>query len=117
MIEDYVAKNKEKLILKPKFDLPKFALVDDIQIKAIEERWLLPPARSSTAQLVFPMNAVVIFEVSAVGFNADRARALVYVGHDCGGMCGGGTYHLLVKKEGHWQNDREYRGGGCGWAA
>ena len=52
----------------------------------------------------------VIFEVSAVGFSGDRTRALVYVGHHCGSLCGGGGYHLLVKRDGKWQIDREYRG-------
>lgn len=122
LIEDYVAKNKNKLILKPKFDLPKFALVDDVVTKAIQERRIRSASGVSAnsgdaAKLVFPLNAVVIFDVSAVGFNADRTRALVYVGHNCGGLCGGGTYHLLVKKDGHWQIDRWYRGGGCVWAS
>jgi len=35
----------------------------------------------------------------------------------CGGLCGGGKYHLLVKNDGKWQGDREYRGGSCGWAS
>src|SRR5439155_26124159 len=41
-------------------------------------------------------------EMSAVGFNADRTYAIVYMGHSCGGLCGGGTYHFLQKKDGKW---------------
>jgi hypothetical protein len=71
---------------KRKFDLPQYALVDF--------------GRASAGS--------VVFEVSAVGFNNGRTRALVYTGHHCGNLCGGGQYHLLVKKEGKWQIDREY---------
>ena len=116
LIEDYVAKNKKKLILKRKFDLPQFALIGLTETKAIQERWQ-PRAASSNSGDAFPLNATVIFQVSAVGFNSDRTRALVYVGHNCGGLCGGGRYHLLVKKDGQWQVDRGYRGGSCGWAS
>jgi len=116
LIEDYIAKNKKRLILKRKVDLPQFALVGPVETKAIVDRWLLSTA-SSGEVLLFPFNATVIFQVSAVGFNSDRTRALVYVGHSCGGLCGGGTYHLLIKKEGKWQVDREYRGRGCTWVS
>jgi hypothetical protein len=119
LIEDYVAKNKKRHLLKRKFDLPQYALVGPTETKAIQERWQ-PRAASNTlnsGDAAFPLDATVIFQVSAVGFNADRTRALVYVGHGCGGLCGGGTYHLMVKKDGKWQGDREYRGGGCGWAS
>jgi hypothetical protein len=100
--------------------LPQFALVGPTETKAIQERWQ-PRAASSpssnSADVSFPLDATVIFQVSAVGFNADGKRALVYVGHGCGGLCGGGTYHLLVKKDGKWQVDRGYRGASCMWAS
>jgi hypothetical protein len=120
LIEDYVTKNMKKLMLKRKFDLPTFALIGPVETKAIQERWQ-PRAASSpssnSADVSFPLDATVIFQISAVGFNADRNRALVYVGHNCGGLCGGGTYHLLVKKDGKWQVDRGYRGASCMWAS
>ena len=53
-------------------------------------------------------------DISAVGFNAEKTQALVYTGHSCGALCGGGTYHLLEKKGGKWQ---EVRGLGCSWAS
>jgi hypothetical protein len=95
LIEDYLAKNQMKRTLERKFDLTQYALVDS--------------GRTSTGSLVF--------EVSAVGFNNDGTRALVYVGHNCGDLCGGGRYHILVKKEGKWQTDREYHGLSCVWAS
>src|SRR2546423_35512 len=39
-------------------------------------------------------------EVSAVGFNKDKTVAIVYVAHSCGGLCGGGSFHVLEKEEG-----------------
>jgi hypothetical protein len=109
LIEDYAAKNKKKLALERKFDLPEYALVGPAEIKPIQMR--------SRVADGFPFNASVIFHVSAVGFNRDATRALVYVGHDCGSLCGGGQYHLLVKKDGQWQLDREYRGMSCAWGS
>jgi hypothetical protein len=95
VIEDYVAKNKKRLLLERKFDLPEYALVGPEEIKAIQQR--------SRVADGFPFNASVIFHVSSVGFNRDGTRALVYVGHNCGSLCGGGRYHLVMKKDGKWQ--------------
>jgi hypothetical protein len=33
--------------------------------------------------------------VSAVGFDAAKKRAMVYMAHSCGLLCGGGMHHLL----------------------
>ena len=94
VIDQFVTRNKEKLSLKRSFDLPAYNLI-------------------SPRDKVLP-----IFEVSAVGFNNEHTRALVYVGHICGGLCGGGTYHLMVKINGKWEPDREFRGGPfCLWAS
>ena len=40
--------------------------------------------------------------MSAVGFDAAKTRALVYLGHACGWLCGGGTFHFLEKEDGRW---------------
>jgi hypothetical protein len=94
VIEQFEVRNQQKLSLKRSFDLPAYNLV-------------------SPQDKVLP-----IFEVSAVGFNNEHTRALVYVGHHCGNLCGGGTYHLLVKMNGKWEPDREFRGGpSCIWAS
>ena len=109
LIDDYAAKNKKKLTLERNFDLPQYALVGPTDVKAIQQR--------SRVAAGFPFNSFVIFHVSAVGFNRDGTRGLVYVGHHCGNLCGGGTYHFLVKKDGRWQVDREYGGKSCFWAS
>jgi hypothetical protein len=99
LIDDYMTKNNRAHTLGRNFDLPQYTLVDF---------WR---ASGSTSAIS------VLFGVSAVGFNKERTRALVYVGHHCGSLCGGGGYHLLVKKDGRWQVDREFRGMSCLWVS
>ena len=54
--------------------------------------------------------------MSAVGFNADKTIAIVYMGHSCGGLCGGGTYHFLRKAEGKW-SEFQWPGSSCMWVS
>jgi hypothetical protein len=42
-------------------------------------------------------------QLSAVGFNEDRSRAAVYVGHHCGGLCGGGRIYFVERRGERWQ--------------
>jgi len=94
VIEQFETLNRRRFLLRRSFDLVAYNLV-------------------SREDKVRP-----IFEVSAAGFNKERTRALVYVGHHCGNLCGGGTYHLMAKKNGKWEPDREFRGGPmCLWAS
>ena len=53
-------------------------------------------------------------ELSAVGFNADKTVAVVYMGHHCGGLCGGGGFHVLQKKDGKWA-PLTWKGSSCSW--
>jgi hypothetical protein len=108
-IDDYVAKDKRKLVLERKFDLLQYALMGTLEISTIR--------RQSPSASGLPFNSSVIFDVSAVGFNQDGSRGLVYVGHHCGSLCGGGQYHLLVKKDGRWQVEREHHGPSCLWGS
>jgi hypothetical protein len=55
-------------------------------------------------------------EVSAVGFNNDKTVAVVYMGHHCGSLCGGGGFHVLEKKDGKWVL-LDWKGSSCAWAA
>jgi hypothetical protein len=43
---------------------------------------------------------------SAIGFNADRTRAMLHSGHMCGGLCGGGGFNFLEKVDGRWTRTR-----------
>ncbi|MFN8579370.1 MAG: hypothetical protein U0163_00125 [Gemmatimonadaceae bacterium] len=42
-------------------------------------------------------------QLSAVGFDALRRRAMVYVAHHCGGLCGGGMHHLFERDGAIWR--------------
>ena len=42
-------------------------------------------------------------QFSVVGFDAARQRAMVYVAHHCGGLCGGGVHHLLERDGDKWR--------------
>jgi hypothetical protein len=59
-------------------------------------------------------NSGGIFALSAVGFNADKTVAIVYMGHHCGGLCGGGGYHILQKRSGKWE-PLKWKGSSCSW--
>ena len=54
--------------------------------------------------------------VSAVGFNADKTVAVVYISHSCGMLCGEGGFEVLQKKEGKWV-ELKWRGSSCSWAS
>jgi hypothetical protein len=55
-------------------------------------------------------------ELSAVGFNAVKTVAVVYIGHHCGSPCGGGEFHVLQKRDGRWQH-LKWNGYSCQWAS
>jgi hypothetical protein len=54
--------------------------------------------------------------LSPVAFNAGKTIAVVYMGHSCGSLCGGGTFYVLEKKDSIWRNMR-WRGTSCAWAS
>jgi hypothetical protein len=41
--------------------------------------------------------------MSAVGFNKEKTRAIVYTGSSCGDLCGSWSFHLLEKIDGNWK--------------
>ena len=54
-------------------------------------------------------------ELSAVGFDDAKQRAMVYVAHYCGMLCGGGRNHLLRKVDGEWREVESSEIAGCQW--
>jgi hypothetical protein len=50
------------------------------------------------------------FVLSAVGFNADKTIAAVWIYYDCGGLCGSGRLAVLRKAEGVWKETKEDQG-------
>jgi hypothetical protein len=55
-----------------------------------------------------------IIQLSAVGFNRERTKAMLYLGHSCGWLCGGGGYSLVQKKDGKWVR-AIVKGVSCAW--
>jgi len=54
---------------------------------------------------------------SAVGFDSTKRRAMVYLAHSCGGLCGGGMHHLLEKVDGAWREAKPEGLMNCAWAS
>ena|SRR5579875_1102922 len=55
-------------------------------------------------------------ELSAVGFNADKTVAVVYAGHHCGGLCGGGGFWVFQRIDAKWK-PLKWSGSSCAWAS
>jgi hypothetical protein len=102
MIDDYAFENKKTLVLQRRFRLSAYTLVG-------RGAWATTQsiARDPTRSVQETTFAVL----SAVGFNRDRTRALLCLWANNSGTC-----YFMASKEGTWQIDRSWRGGGCGWA-
>jgi hypothetical protein len=48
-----------------------------------------------------------IMTLSRVGFSADGTQALFYFSNRCGGLCGGGSYVVMEKRDSHWVIGKE----------
>ena len=48
-------------------------------------------------------NSFGVFSLSAVGYNARRDHAVVYVNHSCGGLCGNGWIVALRRTANGWR--------------
>jgi hypothetical protein len=56
-------------------------------------------------------------QLSAVGFNPTKTRAMVYMAHSCGGLCGEGMHYLLERVEGVWREAKIPGITQCTWAS
>lgn len=50
-----------------------------------------------------------IWHLSPVGYNTKGTEALVYVAHNCGGLCGSGDLLVFAKENGRWAVKTEVR--------
>ena len=112
MIASYKAANKTPKVLEDKFDIPiKYELLSSTVLRAMFdakgiEGW-------KTFYEKYPGSGGIVL-LSAVGFSSDGSLAMVYMGHSCGGLCGGGTTHILRKIDGKWT---EAGKSSCAWAS
>jgi hypothetical protein len=113
LLEDFDRKNKAQMLISRKipihvpYDLVPWDELTDISPKNARD----PSAFWREFYKRYP-NSLGYTSLSAVGFNADKTRALVYVAYRCGGTCGSGGYVFLKKQNGQWAGKNVP---GCGW--
>lgn len=112
VIESYRKENETRWLLQPKFvesvpyQLVSEASIDDLFDKGVDGGW-------KAFYKKYPGTGGFM-TMSAVGYNADRTLAIVYVGNSCGGLCGAGSYRVLRKTDGKWAEIR-WNGMICTW--
>jgi len=112
-ISDYVRQNQKTWLLQKNIRIEKpYEMIRADQIKAIFEQGI----EGWNAFYEKHPDSGGWIELSAVGFNADKTVAVVYMGHSCGGRCGGGQFHVLQKKDGKWL-PLKWNGTSCNWVS
>ena len=110
-IANYVKLNERKWLLQP---MLSFATPYQF-LETLRFDGLISQGRYDEYYRQYPESGGLI-EFSAVGFNMDKTVAVVYMGHSCGPLCGGGSFHVLEKIEGNWK-EFEWTGSSCARAA
>ncbi|HKC62384.1 MAG TPA: hypothetical protein VKB86_02045 [Pyrinomonadaceae bacterium] len=101
-LKDYEAKNKEPQRLIGSFDLK----VDYVLLNKKDfDAFFKGNSYWKDYYRKYP-NSPGYITLSKVGFDPDMKHALVYVGIDCGGLCGDGSYRLLTKEDGVWKETK-----------
>lgn len=110
-ISDYVRSNAKPSLLQPgiKVEVPyRLIMADELKSAIQTAGWEGFYQR-------YPDSGGWM-ELSAVGFNVNKTVAVVYMGHHCGALCGGGGFHVLEKKDGKWVA-LDWKGSSCAWAS
>lgn len=91
MLDDFIAKNRERVPLsgRLRLDVPHVLLNDS------------PTPRDLPAK--------AIFALSKVAFDEKKNLALVYLVVDCGNRCGHGNFMLLRRQGQRWEVADEYQ--------
>jgi hypothetical protein len=114
VLKAYKEANKQTWLLQRKFDLAiEYELVPRETIVALFKGKGVEGWKGFYDK--YP-NSGGTTHMSAVGFNGDKTLALVYMGHSCGGLCGGGSYHLLQRAGDKWV-ETQWKGTSCSWAS
>jgi len=99
-IADYEKENQKEWLLQKQFEISKpYELVSKEEITTAFNEGVGLGWRTFNTRHPDSHGWV---ELSAVGFDSSKTVAIVYVGHHCGGLCGGGTFHVLQKIDGKW---------------
>jgi hypothetical protein len=95
---DFRDKNKQNWRLTKKLNLKFSYKLRDLAKK----HQPLAPTQNAK-DLPPPLFDQPVYQVSAVGFDASRTRAIAYVAAVCGPDCASSGYHLLVKEKEGWK--------------
>ena len=97
-VADYNRVNQKTWLLQRKFQLEKpYEIVNSDTIKVLADGWNWEGFYKR-----YPRSGGIL-QVSAVGFNKDKTRAIVYSGASCGSLCGSWSFHLLEKMDSGWK--------------
>lgn len=109
-IASFKAANKRRWLLERQFELDRpYELVSSNSIAATFKE-----AEQNRAESAPPLadgwkafyqrypGSGGFITLSAVGFNKDKTRAVVYSGASCGSLCGAWSFHLFKKVHGKW---------------
>ena len=108
-INNYVKVNEKPWLLQPRLILEtahRFVSTEELERAIGQAQW-------DRFREQYPDSKGWV-DLSAVGFSPDKTVAVVYVGHHCGQLCGGGNFHVLEKREGKWV-PLEWKGDTCSW--
>jgi hypothetical protein len=112
-IANYVQQNQHAWLLQSRLKIEKpYVLLSPEGIKSTFDR---SPGGWEAFYQMYPDSGGII-DLSAVGFNADKTIPIVYSGHDCGSLCGGGGFSVLQKKAGKWES-LPWKGSACAWVS
>jgi hypothetical protein len=101
--DDYEKVNLTSWKLQDKFSLPKLPkLVSNDDIRTMDEEDRRTGREKPGSSRTQPH-----FILSAVGFNADKTIAVVWIYYACGGLCGNGRLAVLRKADGAWKETKE----------
>ncbi len=94
-------------------------VVDSYKAENTNSRVVIPGQPLRLVYSVAPKSSLgrddTYIQVSAVGFNASKTRAMVYVAFHCGPKCAGGAHHFVEKVGGAWREAALPNVSQCGW--
>lgn len=117
VLEDYKKQNQTRKLLLRNFPIEMpYKLISRTEISNL----LTPPRNLEDAAERWKSfysrhpDSGGYIELSAIGFNADKTRAFVYIAHHCGMLCGAGGYVFLEKRDGKWV-EATVKASNCAW--
>ena len=117
VVESFRRENATPRALLPGFPLqPPYVLVTSVELESLAGK---PRASDEWWKAFYDAypDSGGYFQVSAVGFDQGRTRAMVYVAHACGSLCGSGQHHLLEQVDGAWREALPEGLTRCQWIA